>query len=76
MPGSEEPVRLRPTIYSARRDYGRFEAFFKREIRTGETLALRYRIRVVEGELPDREELAGKHSAFINGPKVEVIGYE
>ncbi len=76
MPGSEEPVRPRPTIYSAYRDYGRLGAFFKKKIASGKTLALRYRIRVVEGELPDREELAGKHSAFINGPKVEVIGYE
>ncbi len=63
-------------IYSAYRDYGRFGAFFKKKIASGETLALRYRIWVVEGELPDREELAAKHSAFINGAKVEVIGYE
>lgn len=72
----DHPDNPRPTLYSAYRDYGRFGAFFKKKIASGETLALRYRIRVVEGELPDREELAEKHSAFINGPKAEVIGYE
>jgi len=70
------PENPQPTLYSAYRDYGRFGASFNKKILKGETLALRYRIWVVEGELPDREELAEKHSAFINRPKVEVIGYE
>jgi len=67
------PDNPKPTIYSAYRDYGRFGTFFKKEIKAGETLTLRYRILVVEGEMPKREEMASKHSAFVNSPKVEVI---
>ncbi|GAF71813.1 unnamed protein product, partial [marine sediment metagenome] len=70
------PENPRPTIYSAYRDYGRFGAFFKKKIGSGETLALRYRILVVEGDMPARRELAGNYSAFIEGPKVEVLSYE
>ncbi len=70
------PENPRPTLYSAYRDYGRFGAFFKKKIGSGETLALRYRILVGEGDMPAREELAEKHSAFLNGPKVEVLSYE
>jgi hypothetical protein len=68
------PDNPKPVIYSAYRDYGRFGAFFKKEIKAGETLTLRYRIWVVEGEMPDRQELASKYSAFVDGPKVEVVG--
>ncbi|MBA7627997.1 hypothetical protein ES703_35467 [subsurface metagenome] len=49
------PDNPKPTIYSAYRDYGRFGAFFKKEIKAGETLTLRYRIWVVEGEMPERQ---------------------
>ncbi len=68
------PDNPKPTIYSAYRDYGRFGAFFKKEIGAGETLTLRYRIWVIEGEMSERQELASKYSAFVDGPKVEVIG--
>ena len=67
------PDNPKPVIYSAYRDYGRFGAFFKKEIKAGETLTLRYRIWVVEGEMPERQELASKYAAFVDGPKVEVI---
>jgi hypothetical protein len=67
------PDNPRPTIYSAYRDYGRFGAFFKKKINAGETLTLRYRILVMEGEMPERGELASKYSAFVNVPKVEVL---
>jgi len=68
------PGNPEPTIYSAYRDYGRFGASFKEEIRAGKTLTLRYRIWVGLGEMPKRQELADRYSAFVNGPKVEVLG--
>lgn len=68
------PGNPKPTIYSAYRDYGRFGAFFKEEIRTGRTLTLDYRIWVSLGEMPKRQELADRYSAFVSGPKVEVLG--
>jgi len=70
------PDNPKPVIYSAYRDYGRFGTFFKKEIKAGETLTLRYRIWVVEGEMPKREELASKHSAFVNSPKVDPVRSE
>ena len=51
-------------VYSAYRDYGRFGEFFKHTIPAGQTLKLRYRIRVSEGSLPDRESLAKQYAAF------------
>jgi len=67
------PGNPKPAIYSAYRDYGRFGAFFKQKINGGETSKLRYRIWVVEGEMPERQELADRYSAFVDGPKVEVV---
>lgn len=67
------PDNPKQTLYSAYRDYGRFGAFFKKKIGAGETLTLRYRILVVEGEMPERQELASRYSAFVDSPKVEVI---
>ena len=66
------PDNPKETLYSAYRDYGRFGAFFKKKIGAGETLTLRYRILVVESEMPERGELAKKYSEFVDGPKVEV----
>jgi hypothetical protein len=51
-------------VYSAYRDYGRFGEFFKHTIPAGQTLKLRYRIRVSEGSLPDRKMLAKEYAAF------------
>jgi len=51
-------------VYSAYRDYGRFGEFFKHTIPAGQTLKLRYRIRVSEGSLPGRESLAEQYAAF------------
>ena len=67
------PDNPKQTLYSAYRDYGRFGAFFKKKIGAGDTLTLRYRILVVEGEMPKRGELAKKYSEFVDGPKVEVL---
>lgn len=67
------PDNPKQTLYSAYRDYGRFGAFFKKKIGAGETLTLRYRILVVESEMPKRGELAKKYSEFVDGPTVEVL---
>ncbi len=66
------PDNPKQTFYSAYRDYGRFGAFFKKKIGAGETLMLRYRLWIVDGEMPERQVLADKYSAFIEGPKVEI----
>ncbi|MHC4086053.1 MAG: DUF6807 family protein [Planctomycetota bacterium] len=67
------PDNPKQTLYSAYRDYGRFGAFFKKKIGAGETLTLRYRILVVEGEMPKRGALAKKYLEFVDGPTVEVV---
>ncbi|MHC4436739.1 MAG: DUF6807 family protein [Planctomycetota bacterium] len=51
-------------VYSAYRDYGRFGEFFKHTIGAGQTLKLRYRIRISKGSLPDRESLVKQYAAF------------
>jgi len=67
------PDNPKGTVYSAYRDYGRFGAFFKRTITKGETLTLRYRIWVARGDMPSREALAARYTAFVNPPQVEVL---
>lgn len=67
------PDNPKQTLYSAYRDYGRFGAFFKKKIGAGETLALHYRILVVEGEMPERSKPAKKYLEFVDGPKVELV---
>ena len=52
-------------VYSAYRDYGRFGEFFKHTIPAGETLKLRYRIWVGQGDLPKRMELERRYSTYI-----------
>ena len=52
-------------VYSAYRDYGRFGEFFKHRIPAGQTLKLRYRIWVGEGDMPKRTELERRYQAYI-----------
>ena len=66
------PDNPKPTIYSAYRDYGRFGAFFTKELSDGQTLALDYRIWVGKGEMPGRQNLASRHSLFVEAPNVRV----
>jgi hypothetical protein len=67
------PGNPRPVIYSAYRDYGRFGAFFKKQIKDGDTLTLRYRIWIIEGPMPERSKLTEEYAEFVHGPKVEVV---
>ena len=61
------PNNPKPTIYSAYRDYGRFGAFFKKEIPQDTSLTLFYRIRVDRGDMPDRQTLAERYLAYVDG---------
>ena len=67
------PANPKPSKYSAYRDYGRFGAFFTKQLKSGETLSLRYRILVIEGPLPPREQLSAQHSAFVAPPNVTAV---
>ena len=67
------PDNPKSTFYSAYRDYGRFGAFFEQKIDACETLTLRYRIWIGEGKMRRRQELANRCTAFVQGPKVEVL---
>lgn len=59
------PDNPRGTVYSAYRDYGRFGAFPKVEIRKDETLTLRYRIYVMLGDMPSREQMQQRYQDYI-----------
>lgn len=52
------------SIYSAYRDYGRFGSFPATSIKKGETLTLKYRIRITEGDMPARELLANEFTKY------------
>ncbi len=52
-------------VYSAYRDYGRFGSFFQRAIPDGETLTLKYRIRITPGAAPSREALQAQYDAYV-----------
>ncbi|MCD6394787.1 MAG: PmoA family protein [Planctomycetes bacterium] len=67
------PDNPKPSVYSAYRDYGRFGEFFKDEIKDGQTLNLKYRILVVPGDLPRRNEMAARYLSFVDGPKVNKV---
>ncbi len=54
------------SVYSAYRDYGRFGNYFVHTIPDGESLKLRYRIRIAKGTAPSRETLAAQYEAFVN----------
>jgi hypothetical protein len=59
------PQNPSPTVYSAYRDYGRFGAFPRAEIRKGKTLTLRYRLLIGEGAIPERSALARNYAMYL-----------
>jgi hypothetical protein len=61
------PNNPKGTRYSAYRDYGRFGAFAVAKIAKGESLTLRYRIRITEGSTPARDVLDAQYKAFTGG---------
>ncbi|MGE9268728.1 MAG: DUF6807 family protein, partial [Verrucomicrobiales bacterium] len=52
-----DPENPKNTVYSAYRDYGRFGAFFEKEIKQGESLEVHYGFRIFAGPLPEAKEL-------------------
>ena len=67
------PGNPSPTEYSAYRGYGRFGAWFQGTIPKGEILKIKYRLWISTGEIPTREKMARKYTAFKSNPKVEVL---
>lgn len=60
------PENPKDTIYSAYRDYGRFGAFFVKEIPDGETLTLKYAFLIKEGDMPAQSVIEAYASDFAN----------
>ena len=58
------PANPKGTLWSAYRDYGRFGAFPKVDLKAGETLTLRYRFIVSQGDLPTRDALQKEYDAY------------
>ena len=58
------PDNPKGTRWSAYRDYGRFGAFPKVDLKNGETLTVRYRFWVSAGPAPSREELQKQWDAY------------
>lgn len=52
-------------VYSAYRDYGRFGAFFTHKLKKSQSLTLKYRITVKQGNLPARAEASQKYLEFV-----------
>ncbi len=62
------PGNPKDTIWSAYRDYGRFGAFVKPELKNGDSLTLRYRFWALAGEAPPREEFQRQWEEYSESP--------
>jgi hypothetical protein len=58
------PDNPKQSIWSAYRDYGRFGAFPQAEIARGQSLTLRYQFWILQGELPDRQQIQAKYQQY------------
>ena len=58
------PDNPKGTKYSAYRDYGRFGAFFTAEIPSGQSLTMKYRFLIADGEMPSAGIIQGHWDAF------------
>jgi hypothetical protein len=67
------PSNPRPSFYSAYRDYGRFGAYFEKQIKAGESLTVVYWLWIAESRMPERSELAARYLSVIDAPQVQVI---
>ncbi len=62
------PANPKGTVYSAYRDYGRFGAFPKFDVKKGGTQVLRYRFLIMQGDLPTQAMLEKEADAFVKAP--------
>jgi hypothetical protein len=62
------PDNPKDTVYSAYRDYGRFGAFFKKEIASGEALTVKYRFWILDGEMPALTDIDKEWADFTKPP--------
>lgn len=69
----DHPRNPRPTRWSAYRDYGRFGAFFKHELKAGETLNVRYRFVIAEGELPEVALIQKAADDFVGAKEASAV---
>ena len=65
------PGSPKGTVYSAYRDYGRFGAFFKKDIKSGEALTVKYRFWVLSGEMPTIQDIDKQVEDFAKPAKPE-----
>ncbi|MFT5241185.1 MAG: hypothetical protein ACI9OU_002682 [Candidatus Promineifilaceae bacterium] len=59
------PDNPKGAVYSAYRDYGRFGCFIQTSIKDGETLTLKYRLRITTGDTPEADVLAAQYGLFM-----------
>ena len=59
------PGNPKGAVYSAYRGYGRFGSFFQTDMKSGQTLTLKYRIRITVGDTPSRDALAAEYEKFV-----------
>lgn len=67
------PANPKPSYYSAYRAYGRFGAYFEKQIKPGQDLTACYWLWIVESKMPAREEMAGRYSSVINTRTAEAL---
>ncbi len=61
------PQNPKKTKYSAYRDYGRFGAFFEKEIPEGESLTVAYRFLIADGEMLPKKVIEKSWKKFAEG---------
>ncbi len=69
----DNPDNPGPNIWSAYRDYGRFGPFFRKDLDANETLTIQYRFWMSENDMPDRDVLSSKYTAYIKPVQIQII---
>lgn len=67
------PDNPKKTKWSAYRNYGRFGAFPVAEIKSGETLTLKYRFLIGDGEMPPADVIEKSYDQFIGAKEPTLV---